>query len=216
MTTPKYCTRTPRPQDCAGCSQVNYGLDCANNPIPYKPVINTKRARALAEFNGHKGSATIAHLERNIESVYPNAYRDLTGIQYGQLMNVANASYHDGRASAGAEVEADCLTLSGCPLIPLDLLRSIHVRARLDHEYTPIQPEGGPEPLAHLSGPHDFYRRDPSGEYIQITALNVPGTNRWADWQRAQCLLPETLYLRTNWHITNYYIGDMLIYSERC
>ena len=141
MTTPKYCTRTPRPQDCAGCSQVNYGMDCANNPIPYKPVINTKRARALAKYNGHKGPATIAHVERNIESAYPNAYRDLTGIQYGQLMNVANASYHDGRASAGAEVESDCLTLPGCPLIPLDLLRSIRVTTRLDQQRESLHAE---------------------------------------------------------------------------
>ena len=215
MTTPKYCTHTPKPRNCAGCSMVNYGLDCANNPVPRKPNPNTKRERALAEYNGHKGDATIAHVDRNIESAYPMAYRDLTGVQYGRLMSVANTSYHDGCASAGASIEDDCISLSGCPLLPLSLLRSIRTEHITQDDYTPITPGGGQDPLSHLSGPQHFYRRFPSGRYIEITNADVPDSEYWAGWQRAQMLLPETLYLRTRWYITNYYIGSTLIYTER-
>lgn len=60
----------------------------------------TKMQRALKHYNGHKGAATVAHVERNIKSAYPNAYADLTGIQYGKLMSVANISFQDGRVEA--------------------------------------------------------------------------------------------------------------------
>jgi hypothetical protein len=59
-----------------------------------------KYYRALAEYNGHKGSATLAHVERNLLSAYPTAREDLTGVQYGRVMSVANTSYHDGKAAA--------------------------------------------------------------------------------------------------------------------
>lgn len=61
----------------------------------------TKRSRVMAHYNGHKGPATISHVERNIETAYPGAYSDLTGIQYGKLMSVANTSYQDGKHSNG-------------------------------------------------------------------------------------------------------------------
>ncbi len=114
MSTPNYCTRTPKPRNCTACSLVNYGLDCANNPLPRKPAKSSKWERALAQYNGHKGEATIAHVERNIESVYPTAYRDLTGVQYGRLMSVANTSYHAGRASTHAErIDPDAVYVDG-------------------------------------------------------------------------------------------------------
>ena len=62
-----------------------------------------KYNRAIAQFNGHKGPATIAHVERNIESAYPGAYIELTGVQYGKLMSVANTSYQDGKHSSTVE-----------------------------------------------------------------------------------------------------------------
>lgn len=98
-----YCTQNNG--KCNTCSLVNYGLDCRNNPIsqPERPKGN-KWSRAMEHYNGHKGQATIEHVERNIKSAYPMAYAELTGVQYGKLMSVANMSYHDGRNNAGAEI----------------------------------------------------------------------------------------------------------------
>jgi len=58
-----------------------------------------KLSAALKHYNGHHGNETIAHIERNIQAVWPTAPTDLTGKQYGQLMSVANQSYHDGANS---------------------------------------------------------------------------------------------------------------------
>lgn len=55
-----------------------------------------KRARAMSNYNGHKGTATVEHVERNVLSAYPMAQAELTGIQYGKVMSVANTSYQDG------------------------------------------------------------------------------------------------------------------------
>lgn len=104
MAKKSYCTQNNG--KCGTCSLVNYGLDCANNPIAQPKPIGNKRSRAIANFNGHKGPATIAHVERNIESAYPMAYAELTGVQYGKLMSVANTSYQDGKASNKIEMWA--------------------------------------------------------------------------------------------------------------
>ena len=150
MTTPNYCTRTPKPRTCAGCSLVNYGLDCANNPMPASKPRKSKQERALAKYNGHRGSATVAHVERNIESAYPTAYRDLTGVQYGRLMSVANTSYHDGRASAGAElVDDDLVIVRGSKCYPLALL------ARMDENPPKKAKKGDMEALFNRA---TFYR----------------------------------------------------------
>jgi hypothetical protein len=95
------------------------------------------------------------------------------------------------------------------------MLRSIQAEHITENEYTPIQPGGSPDPLAHLSGPRSFYRRLLSGDYQEVTSADVPGSEYWPDWQRAQSLLPETLYLHTRWSVTNYYAGETLIYTER-
>jgi hypothetical protein len=62
-----------------------------------------KWTRAMAHYNGHKGPATVAHVERNIEAAYPGASKELTGVQYGKLMSVANTSYQDGKHSTTIE-----------------------------------------------------------------------------------------------------------------
>lgn len=98
-----YCTRNNG--NCSICSLVNYGLDCANNPISTSRPKKSKRQRAMDYYTGHKGSATVTHVERNIESAYPGAYKELTGVQYGKLMSVANNSYHDGMAAGRANGE---------------------------------------------------------------------------------------------------------------
>ena len=103
----EYCTQNNG--NCQTCSLVNYGLDCANNPIapPKKPNgPGNKWSRVMANYNGHKGWATIEHVEHNIASAYPTAYAELTGVQYGKLMSVANTSYQDGKASNKIEMWA--------------------------------------------------------------------------------------------------------------
>jgi len=64
--------------------------------------MSIKLLRAIKQFgkSGHTGSATVAHVQRNIESIWADAITVLTGKQYGQLMEVANKSYHDGAATA--------------------------------------------------------------------------------------------------------------------
>ncbi len=58
-----------------------------------------KLTAALKTYNGHAGNQTIQHIERNIAAQWATAPHDLTGKQYGLLLNVANQSYHSGRAS---------------------------------------------------------------------------------------------------------------------
>lgn len=65
-----------------------------------------KRDRAMEYYNGHKGIATIAHVERNLLSAYPEAQAELTGVQYGKVMSVANTSYQDGKTSNQADMWA--------------------------------------------------------------------------------------------------------------
>lgn len=98
----KYCTQNNG--DCGSCSLSHYGRDCHNNPIDKVWARGGKWNRAMENYHGHHGSATIEHVERNIRQAYPTAYAELTGIQYGKLMDVANVSYHDGKAGAGAEM----------------------------------------------------------------------------------------------------------------
>lgn len=65
----------------------------------------SKENNALKHYNGHKGASTVAHVQRNISAVYPDAFEELTGRQYGLVMSVANASFQDGRATAGRNGE---------------------------------------------------------------------------------------------------------------
>ena len=60
-----------------------------------------KLQRVLANYNGHQGASTMAHIGRIIENIYPTAYHELTGVQYGKLMSIVNKAYHEGRASMG-------------------------------------------------------------------------------------------------------------------
>ena len=65
-----------------------------------------KRDRAIGQYNGHKGIATVEHVERNLTSAYPEAATELTGVQYGKVMSVANTSYQDGKTSNRADMWA--------------------------------------------------------------------------------------------------------------
>ena len=94
-----YCTQNNG--DCATCSLVNYGLDCTNNPINTGSRKGTKESRAMAAFDGHKGSQTIDHIKSIIG---PELAECLTGKQYGLVMSAVNRAYQEGKASTGAEM----------------------------------------------------------------------------------------------------------------
>lgn len=95
--------------------------------------MSTKRERALNEYNGHKGMATVAHVERNIEQAYPTAWQDLTGVQYGRVMSVANTSYHAGKSAAGAWADSGLVGFDDVSL-PEELLRAISQRERTEKD----------------------------------------------------------------------------------
>ena len=90
--------------------------------------MSTKRQRAMQSYGGFQGQATVAHIDRLIEAVYPDAYGDMTGVQYGKVMAVAHQSFHDGKAAAGAEcVDGDLVVISG-QCWPLALLRKLTLK----------------------------------------------------------------------------------------
>jgi hypothetical protein len=93
-----YCTQNNG--DCSTCSLVNYGLDCANNPISTEvpgPI-------APATYDGFKGAQTINHIKRLIG---PELAERLKNEDYGLVMSAVNRAYHEGKASAGAEMIDD-------------------------------------------------------------------------------------------------------------
>jgi hypothetical protein len=97
-----YCTQNNG--DCFTCSLVNYGMDCANNPISTKPITGTKMVRALAAYDGHKGEQTVNHIK---ELIGPELAGRLTGKEYGLVMSAVNRAYQEGKASTGAEMIDD-------------------------------------------------------------------------------------------------------------
>ena len=98
-----YCTRNNG--DCYTCTLVNYGLDCANNPLPSKqPNKGTKESRAMAAYDGFKGGTTVAHIRKLIGKELADR---LTGHELGLVMSAVNRAYHEGRASTGAEIIDD-------------------------------------------------------------------------------------------------------------
>lgn len=73
-----------------------------------------KRNRAMSQYAGHNGAATVAHVERNLLTAYPTASQELTGKQYGAVMSACNTSYQDGRTSCGAErLDTDAVWIKG-------------------------------------------------------------------------------------------------------
>ena len=99
-----YCTQNNG--DCLTCNLVNYGLDCQNYPVGGMSLVpgprkGTKADRALAAYDGHKGSATVTHIKKLIGKELAER---LTGHEFGLVMSAVNRAYHEGKASTGAEV----------------------------------------------------------------------------------------------------------------
>lgn len=100
-----YCTQNSG--DCATCSLVNYGLDCANNPIAtqnYDPIVPTT-------YDGFKGAQTINHIKKLIG---PELAECLADKEYGLVMSAVNRAYHEGKKSAGAErMDSNAVWING-------------------------------------------------------------------------------------------------------
>ena len=94
-----YCTQNSG--KCSTCSLVNYGMDCANNPLPSPKTSQTKIERLIAKGHWHKGPVTTkAVLEQIPQALIPT----LSSTQLAMIADAINTAYHAGRASAGAEV----------------------------------------------------------------------------------------------------------------
>jgi hypothetical protein len=105
--------------------------------------MTTKRQRAMQAYNGHPGTGTVGHIERNIEAVWPNAWEELTGVQYGKVMAIANASYHAGKADAGAEkLFTDAVWVNGVGVI----------ERQEDGTWKLVQPDNSPSVAAAALG----------------------------------------------------------------
>lgn len=123
-----------------------------------------KRKRALAAYKGFAGSQTISHVERNLKNGFPTAQEDLTGVQYGKTMNVANMSYQDGKNSAlpkGLSMTDNCIYINATEtLIPVSILGKIvatksTVKTRVDctgsakhyYNYSTVYYSGNDKPI---------------------------------------------------------------------
>ena len=104
-----YCTQNNG--DCSTCTLVNYGLDCANNPLPVSSHKGTKNDRAMAAYDGFKGGQTVTHVKKLIGKELADR---LTGHELGLVMSAVNRAYHAGKASAGAEmIDSNCVWING-------------------------------------------------------------------------------------------------------
>lgn len=129
-----YCTQNKG--DCTTCSLVNYGMDCANNPISTKAPKQTRYTRMMEAYGGFSGTRTV---EAILSQIPDNLQRQLTGKQLGLVMAAVNKAYHNGRASLhGIDLCDDCVWLpwgggvdenkkERGQLIPIDVLRHIQI-----------------------------------------------------------------------------------------
>lgn len=129
-----YCTQNNG--DCGTCSLVNYGLDCANNPLSTQAPAQTRYTRMMAAYDGFKGGRTVKAV---LDQIPDELQRQLTGKQLGMVMSVVNRAYHNGRASlGGVDIQDDCVWLpwggreNKGQLIPIAALKSIKVNTTVD------------------------------------------------------------------------------------
>lgn len=109
---PNYCTRPDVPE-CYLCSLVNYGLDCANNPIPVAlpAVPPSKYQQAYDQLMTYVPSAKAPHLD-----ALDNAGL-IDGLAIDQIVAIVKlmqAAYANGQHSQGAEkIDNDAVWLDG-------------------------------------------------------------------------------------------------------
>lgn len=96
-----------------------------------------KYNRAMAEYKGFRGHVTVSHIHDMIPA---SLAENITGQQYGAVMNTVNTAYHAGRSSCGgAEIIDDCVWIpvksmdNGGILLPLSVVSQI---VRKGNRYT--------------------------------------------------------------------------------
>ena len=169
-----YCTQNNG--DCSTCNLVNYGLDCTNNPIEAKPIRKgTKTARAMAAYDGFKGSRTVAHIQKLIGKEIAER---LTGHEFGLVMSAVNRAYHEGKASTGAEVIdgdyvwVNCLNKG----YDIDVLRKLHCEE--------IREEKKVIFTGNLNNPcgYEYVNDNYPGEKRKPYEVGYFPKEKWQDW----------------------------------
>lgn len=125
-----------------------------------------KWTRAMATYQGHHGQVTVDHVRRNVDAAYPCANSQLTGAQYGYVMSVAHASYHAGRASAGAElIDGEVIYADGI-MLPIAIARRLDVTT--ETVITWERADNGAGMLSRRGGDNDYYHANVDGNYVRI------------------------------------------------
>lgn len=130
-----YCTQNNG--DCGTCSLVNYGMDCRNVPLSARALQpKTKITRAIAMYNGSKGTQTVQAV---LEQIPGELKLTLTGKQLGLVMSVVNKAYHNGKASCGCEViDGEMVWINKLSrMFSLDALGGILHCQRCQHDWRP-------------------------------------------------------------------------------
>lgn len=103
----------------------------------------TKFIKAFKLSKAFKGDATKAHILSNLSQDDGDTaiLQTMTRKQLAVVINVANRSYHDGKASTGAEIVDDCLWIGHGidKLIPVAALKQIEInthRETLERRHT--------------------------------------------------------------------------------
>lgn len=114
VTKPAYCTQ-PDVAECVYCSLVNYGLDCANNPIPGYGQISepTKRQQVYdyLRLAAYVPSAIEPHLDALDQA---GLIDQLSVEQLVTICRLMQSAYSHGRSSTGAEmIDNDAVWLDG-------------------------------------------------------------------------------------------------------
>lgn len=113
---PDYCT-IPNVTECMYCNLVNYGLDCANNPIPVsqEEIVPSKYQQVYDYLPQYNPSAKTPHLD----AIRQAGLLEVLSIEKAaEVVIIVQTAYQRGRASAGAEkIDTDAVWLDGVGMI---------------------------------------------------------------------------------------------------
>ena len=132
-----YCTQNNG--NCSTCSLANYGRDCSNNPIAAAAPSLRKIDKAFA-LAGIKAMPTVRqHIWRNVTSSIPaDVLESMTSKQIAGVIAAANKSFHDGKASAGAEILDDCVWIDKLEMmVPLEAIKRMTVERKTETTMRP-------------------------------------------------------------------------------
>lgn len=172
-----YCTQNSG--KCETCSLVNYGLDCMNNPVKEMAPIpelsrkGTKQDRALTAYDGFKGGATVAHIQKLVGK---ELCEKLTGHELGLVMSAVNRAWQEAKASTGAEViDGDYVWVNA-----LNKGYDLNVLRRLKETETYVSRK---VPFDGNLAWRVTYQND-SGETRSPYEVSILPRESWQDWYR--------------------------------